>query len=111
MSQKSKSSGKSSKAAKPAKAKAVVKAKPKAPETNHKASAKASPKTAKVKPPLSNGHAEEQEPPSAAVMLLFEIARDVAQDFGPHGDHVRRLGDDAHGLRSGCLLLLHRERR
>src|ERR1700761_5876106 len=65
MSQKSKSSGKTSKAAKPAKTKAATKSKPKAAEINHKTSSK----TTKAKASESNGHAEEQEPQRPLVRM------------------------------------------
>ena len=57
MSQKSKPSGKSSKAAKPAKTKAVTKSKPTATETTHKAS----PKSVSKSPATVNGDDDEVE--------------------------------------------------
>ena len=78
MSQKSKSSGKPKKAAKPASPKIKTAIKPKTAhvkktvETNHKASPKISPKAVKLKSkakPISNGAAEEHEPPRPLVRL------------------------------------------
>jgi DnaK suppressor protein len=66
MSQKSKSSGKPSQAAKPAKAKAAPKAKAIKAESNHKAPAK--PVSKKTKPE-TNGHDEEQEAPRPQIRM------------------------------------------
>jgi DnaK suppressor protein len=73
MSQKPKSSGKPKKAAKPASVKPKVVSKTKAApgktiETNHKVSARISPKAVKSKP-MTNGVDEENEPPRPPVRL------------------------------------------
>jgi RNA polymerase-binding transcription factor DksA len=73
MSQKSKSSGSSKKAAKPASAKTKAATKSKATragkvEINHKASSKVSVKAAKAKP-IANGSDEEHEPPRPQIRL------------------------------------------
>jgi RNA polymerase-binding transcription factor DksA len=74
MSQKSKSSGKPKKAAKPAspKTKAVTKPKSKTVETNHKASSKISSKAAKTTTktkPMANGSDDDHEPVRPVVKL------------------------------------------
>jgi len=43
--------------------------------------------------------AEEQEPGALAVLLLAEVAREVAEDLRPHGEDVGQVGHRHHGGR------------
>ena len=104
MSQKSKSSGKSSKAAKPAKAKAVTKTKPKATAANHKTSAKTPVKPAKAKAPLNNGHDEEHEAPrpqirmprDAKTLAFFKVQKSRLLDLRDHFlDQMQSVAQDS----------------
>ncbi len=97
MSQKSKPSGKPAKAAKPAKAKAVTKSKPKATETTHKAPAKSTSKTE------ANGHDEEVEtrplvrmPKDAKTQAFLKLQKGRLLDLRDHFlDQMQSVAQDS----------------
>ncbi|HEX4140785.1 MAG TPA: TraR/DksA C4-type zinc finger protein [Candidatus Methylacidiphilales bacterium] len=99
MSQKSKPSGKSAKAAKPAKTKAVTKSKPKATETTHKASAK----TVSKSPATANGHDEEAEarplvrmPKDAKTQAFLKLQKGRLLDLRDHFlDQMQSVAQDS----------------
>jgi DnaK suppressor protein len=100
MSQKSKPSGKSSKAAKPAKTKAVTKSKPKATETTHKASAKSLSKSHATE---TNGHDEEPEtrplvrmPKDAKTQAFLKLQKTRLLDLRDHFlDQMQSVAQDS----------------
>jgi RNA polymerase-binding transcription factor DksA len=105
MSQKSKPSGKPAKAAKPAKAKAVTKSKPKATETNHKAPAKSVSKTRATE---TNGHDEEVEtrplvrmPRDAKTLAFLKVQKGRLLDLRDHFlDQMQSVAQDSLRSRS-----------
>jgi RNA polymerase-binding transcription factor DksA len=105
MSQKSKPSGKSSKAAKPAKSKVVAKPKPKATEANHKSHAK----TISTKAtPEANGHGEEAEsrplvrmPRDAKTTAFLKMQKGRLLDLRDHFlDQMQSVAQDSLRSRS-----------